>query len=399
MKKLKNKQAINYDKYILCPIIYNTINGIINSIDQEEDKKYIFNNLNELDNKQIYLLTKAIIGYTLNIKDFYYMCDILKTFIKREKIIMIRKKIVENFELIVSLKMAIYNILKNKNDFNRNKIIKLFNNYGLNREDINIYFWLDELGLYNDAKKQLSKIKQDIVHPKEVVKKATILIEKLKEENYIEKCVNKKMRFILKSNNYLTLEDIVNDKIISAISTYYKYYPFADSLHLTNKVKSNIHDRVINEIYKYTAKKRANMEDKTHTIIISSMYKNNKEGDEYEDFKMYEKNIDHEKSMIINIHAKNYINNINNIKNNKEKNLIIVLLKKNTKDFISYVNENEDIDFFSIEEIHDHFGTDNFFFYLKSFLNINDVKFNKYLKNLRTSFKDEELDDIKTYLY
>ena len=79
-------------------------------------------------------------------------------------------------------------------------------------------------------------------------------------EVWIKKFAYRKLRFVATSNNF-SLDDIVNDLRIKAVSSYYQIYPKAQSLaHHQNMVKRSIHHDGMNIITDNTSKKRARLQ-------------------------------------------------------------------------------------------------------------------------------------------
>lgn len=333
-------------------------------------------NFNTLDDLKSQLMEKAILGYVLNVYDFNEFYHTVKDFISWKHAQDIKQKCFESYEFL-KLKIAIYKIIED--NLNRKSDIKLyFKKAELNKSDYLIYEDLRSMEeLYLKCKKKARKIEMDIEIPNNVRKNCNELMGNI--DGYIKRFVNAKHHFIVKSQG-ISAEDISNDLRLRAVSTYYHVYPFKPSDAMIGMVKRAIHNHGINLIEYYTTKKRGRIiniegsgvfESNIHSLDISddngsAIIDTLDSGFTYE-------------SIMINTSISNIMKN----SKSKERKIMKLLLRCNSKSFISFVNNKLNKKWDSTKQISTNISNDQYLNLIQEYMGMDTRSFNKKLVRLK----------------
>ena len=182
----------------------------------------------------------------------YYTNDVLTA----TQASQLRRAAVINGELTVAFKQAIYRLLREPRLASNVETRKrVFVECGLHPQDLPLWNFVHGHATH------LRRVASGFYEPPRDLRAIQLECAEFVQsiEVWIKKFAYRKLRFVATSNNF-SLDDIVNDLRIKAVSSYYQIYPKAESLaHHQNMVKRAIHHDGINIITSSTSKSRARL--------------------------------------------------------------------------------------------------------------------------------------------
>ena len=303
-----------------------------------------------------------------------------------------RNKVLNKFELIVSLKNALIEILRNNvtEPLDRKAIFK---KWGVGDHSILLDGFKNERCITLAIKKAKS-CEIDFVDSEDVRKRCGAMI--LAIEPAIISFVRYKLTFILKSNN-MPASVIVSELVEKCVLTYYAESPFKPESHLINTLKRSFRNKGLHLIKYYTANKRRRLNnDGEHNFsntCISldhilekngggenhGIYNNKSDGVSFEDLSNYDySEISMSWDSIVSQHGKNPV---------KMKILNLIALRSDSA-FIQFVKHkyprrirsNHDV-----EDIYDRLGRKDYMKTVREFVGAKKKPFYEFLHYVHDS--------------
>jgi len=347
----------------------------------------------DLDNltvDQKFLLTTAMVGYALKVFDFSDMHRRMNSFCLPKEMNRLRAACVEDFNLTVRLKQAVYRCIeleKKGEAITTARRREIFVASGLAAADSYVFEQLRQMRLLTRVRQKLRHLHSATVQtPTQLADNCSKQLATIDE--FIKKFVYRKLRFIAKSNR-MELSDLENELRLKATQVFYYETPFKSEQHVINTVKRAVHHHGMNLIQYYTTQKRGRLVsvENGHQNMVQDIYSRNRDGEEFET--PYQKDgEDVEGAMTLNISVRTLLDSV---KGKKREDAIKLLMLEDHPEFVAYFNKTHARvrKYQHVEDIYRAQRSNQHFLELvRQYLDIESSTFYGFINLLRSELKN-----------
>jgi hypothetical protein len=328
-------------------------------------------------------LVKCVVAYILRIYNHihfkthtsYLTSDVRK---------LLRMKIREQSILILNFKMAILLSL-----FDIENAKGIFKKCNIDWGNRNVLPLLKEWGFISKLKTKVKK--KLLLYPEDIKNKCGKLIVGL--DSYLNRYINKKLRFIYKSNN-LSNTDIKGSLVSEGIMCYYNEVPFKIEEHLNNLVKSKITSTGCNIIKHYKTQKRDRLKQQEDGTFLGTVISVN-QGSEGEEFDVLERTDSGDNNGTSVFRDTRYTQSLNKLKYiyltknfDKKYQALNILSLNNDKKFLDWYNKERKKKFELVEDIYDFEGSTQFMKYVRAYFNASDRSWKSFIDEVKIGLGD-----------
>ena len=340
------------------------------------------------------VLTRACVGYLLNIYPFTemvrmlkYKDEVVKPYTEEKQAfkfwLNLRTQLVSQGEALLGIKLLLMRcVAKEMNGAEANleqelKACELLPN------DAALFTYLNDMCLRLPLEMRLPHIPADIPTVKQVRKDCAVAIGS--NIDYTNKYVNRKLRFVITSNNYETY-DLSGDIFFATTTAYYLKVPFLSKEHLNSMVKMTIrnHGQKVRKFY--TASSRARLRKSSdggweNLVITNSTFKKN---DDAEDSGINHVNTSMGLSGFADLETRMVLNQFAKKSDPTTLKIVQLLCAQDDSRFLEFVKkEADDCVIQSTLDIIDRLGNEQYYRYIAKYLSIKNAAVYAVISELR----------------
>jgi hypothetical protein len=196
-------------------------------------------------------ILKVIVGYILQISTFSELKSaVIEHLPTARTVTRLRSYCINNWNLNVALRLAIYNCIATK--ANADQAVVIFRQWQLYDADVEVYSNIVLWRHHTKLRRIVKNLQQPIPKPQELIDNCESVMNSTNMVSFIGKFIYRKLRSFAESNRF-SLADFEQDLFAKGVQCYYSSVPNLSKQHTINYVKKAIKYRGHSLISYYAA--------------------------------------------------------------------------------------------------------------------------------------------------